>query len=161
MFGAFCLVANNGSLEYPSTDYYLGHQRFGDLNSTFGSFFHWQERYGFDAGDDETGEIIYTGALSLMSFNNHACDQDPSIVGLDKVYSWMEDEFWSVWNPVASRFRTEINHAAIFAKDVKKGDPINDDYTRWDHFHANRKEKRYGHEGVRVWCQTTSNSTTQ
>jgi hypothetical protein len=140
------------SLEYPSTDYYQGHRRFGNLTSRFGDFVKWQERYGFDGGDDESGEIIYTGALSLMSFSNHACNHEPTIVGFDTVYPWMDEEFYDMWNPVASRFRSELNHAQIFIRDVKKGDPIMVDYTRWDHFHANRNERQRGHEGIRRWC---------
>jgi hypothetical protein len=88
--------------------------------------------------------------LSLLSFCNHACE-NATTGEFAEIYPWTQ-EFWREWNPVATRYWAELNHAVVFLQDVKKGEPITDDYTRWDSFFANRQKKKFGHAGVSEWC---------
>jgi hypothetical protein len=106
-------------------------------------------RYGFDGGMGGLGETIYMSTSSHV-FANHTCDHKPNFVALEETYPAMS-EFWKQWNPVGDRLRTEINHITIAAHDIKRGDMITDDYTRWDNY-MNGKGNTWGNPMLKEWC---------
>jgi hypothetical protein len=116
---------------------------FGDAPSPHSQFWNWQDQYGFEGGDDETGETIFTGSLSMLSFKSQACGRNPAIARFVDAFPWMA-EFWQVWNPVASRFWSELNHAAVFVRDTKKGERITSDYSRWNSFLTDGQRLKHG-----------------
>ncbi len=95
------------------------------------------------------GATIYMSTSSYV-FANHACDHKPNFVSLEKAYPFMK-ELFEQWNPLADRLRTEINHITIAAHDIKRGEMITGDYTRWDGF-MNSKGNKWGHPLIKEWC---------
>jgi hypothetical protein len=118
------------------------------FNDMFDAFY----EYAFDGGLASTGEIMYM-STSLHVFTNHACGT-PNLQGLMEAMPFTK-EFWQVWNPVADRRRSEINAITITARDIKAGEMITDDYSRWDGYFAN-KNKEHGHPLLKEWCGNDS-----
>lgn len=145
-----CSAFPFGSLEIPSSLYYqlrqFSHEHDSVFNDMFGAFY----RYGFDGGLGGLGETVFMSTSSHV-FANHACDHKPNYAGLAEVYPFMTHEFWEQWNPVADRFRSEINHITIAVHDIKRGEMITNDYTRWDGF-MNSKGDKWGHPLIKEWC---------
>jgi hypothetical protein len=106
-------------------------------------------RYGFDGGMGGTGENVYMSTSSQV-FANHACDGKPNFADLAK-FDPYTDEFWKQWNPVGDRIRGEINHITIAAHDIKRGDMITDDYSRWDGY-MHSKGTTHGSPLIKEWC---------
>jgi hypothetical protein len=141
------------SLEIPSSLYYQLRQFSHEHDSVFNDMFNAFYRYGFDGGLGGLGETVFMSTGSHV-FANHACDHKPNYAGLAEVYPFVTHEFWEQWNPVADRFRSEINHITIAVRDIKQGEMITDDYTRWDGF-MHSKGNEWGHPLIKEWCDTT------
>jgi hypothetical protein len=137
------------SIEIPSTLYYQLRKFSHEHDTVFNDMFHAFYRYGFDGGMSGMGETVYMSTSSHV-FANHVCDQKPNYAGLAEVFP-LTLEFWNQWNPVADRFRSEINHITIAVKDIKRGEMITDDYTRWDGY-MHSKGNKWGHPLIKEWC---------
>ena len=98
---------------------------FNDMYKTF-------NRYAFDGGFGGLGETLFMSTSSHV-FSNHACDHKPNFQDMASILPYTE-EFWTMWNPVADRIRSEIQHVTVAARDIERGEMVTDDYTQFDGF---------------------------
>jgi hypothetical protein len=92
---------------------------------------------------------------SFAVFTNHACDHKPIFQGIDALPPYTSEN-WETWNPVSDRIRSELNHLVIISRDVKQGEMITEDYTRFDGFSGRDEEHDWIHsefeEEMKEWC---------
>jgi hypothetical protein len=113
-------------------------------NAPFNNMFDTFEFYAFDGGMSNLGETVFM-STSLLVFSNHACDGKPNFEDLATALPYTM-AFYEMWNPVATRIRTEIDTVAIAARDIKRGEMITNDYTSFDGFMVDHEDK------IKVWC---------
>jgi hypothetical protein len=126
-------------------------------NTTFNDLFDTFDFYAFDGGLTGLGETIYMSTSSLV-FANHACGHSSNFLGRSGSLLPYAKEIWDMWNPVGVRIRSEMNHAFIATRDVKRGEMITDDYTAFDGFMTDEFDET-GHSElteIKEWCGETA-----
>jgi hypothetical protein len=143
-------LAFNNSIEIRSSDFARLVEFSETYNTSFNNLFETLEFYAFDGGLTKLGETMFMSTSSLV-FANHACDHKSNFLGISEPY---ENELWQIWNPVGVRIRSELNHAFIATRDVKRGEMITDDYTAFDGFSTDEFDET-GHSdlsSIKEWC---------
>jgi hypothetical protein len=146
-------LAFNNSIEIRSSDF-ARLLRFNETYTTpFNNLVDTLDFYAFDGGMTKLGETVFMSTTSLV-FANHACDHKNNFGGISSEAMQPYAEIWQMWNPVGMRIRSELNHAFIAQRDVKRGEMITDDYERYDGFMTDEFDET-GHSGlaeIKEWC---------
>jgi hypothetical protein len=139
--------AFNNSIEILSSDY-TRLRHFGETyNTPFNNMLDAFETYTFDGGLTGLGETVMVSTGPLV-FANHACNQTANFLGIH------DEQFREMWNPVGVRIRSELAHGFVATRDVKRGEMITDDYSRYDGFDTDEFDET-GHSGlaeIKEWC---------
>jgi hypothetical protein len=107
--------------------------------------------YAFDGGLSKLGETIFM-STSLLVFANHACNGKPNFEDLATALPFTK-VFYEMWNPVATRIRTEIDSIAIAARDIKRGEMITVDYAVHDDFMGDPGDEADSEKAeIKGWC---------
>jgi hypothetical protein len=151
----FWMHFNNNSIEILSSDFTRMRHFSETYNTSFNDMFDTVDFYAFDGGLTRLGETVFMSTSSLV-FANHACDHKPNFASLTDIYPFLMHAFWEQWNPLADRFRSEINHITIATRDVKRGEMITDDYTSFDGFMTDEVDEIGMLAEIKEWCGETA-----
>jgi spermidine synthase len=138
-------------VDLPAVAFYRSRKLAEGKATQFNDFVNWVDTYGYDGGSSGLGDRVMISINSHHNFENHACDHQPNLGNAERNYPWADHDFYELWNPVGARIQGELDHLKIASRDIKKGELVTDDYSKWDGF-LQSTTGRYDMSRLERWC---------
>jgi spermidine synthase/S-adenosylmethionine/arginine decarboxylase-like enzyme len=138
-------------MDLPAVSFYRSRKLAEGKDTQFNDFVNWVDIYGYDGGSSGLGDRVMISFNSRHNFENHACDGQPNLGNAERNYPWTDIAFYDQWNPVGVRIQGELDHLKIASRDIKKGELVTDDYSKWDGF-LQSTTGRYDVSRLERWC---------